>query len=302
MPVRQITKTRRVNFGDPALEYPRISSDRDTAETLLWPELLRLAAGHDIVRPADMAAGRDFWELYAPVARGNAENAHIGAPFVIGQLGQSLDGRIATATGRSHYINGPEAICHLHRLRALVDAVIVGIGTVVADDPQLTARKVEGQDPARVVIDPNGRLPPDARVLAENGCAVFVVQGCERPRPSWVVPITIPPRDGRIDPADIVAALATHGFRRLLVEGGARTLSAFIAAGTLDRLHLSVAPMIIGSGPVGICLPDIDRLDQAFRPRTSVHRLGCDMVYDCVMKPVAVASQQGALEMHGVER
>jgi riboflavin-specific deaminase-like protein len=249
-----------------------------------------------------MEPGRDFWELYAPVARGNAQDGPAIAPFVIGQLGQSLDGRIATATGRSRYINGRESIRHLHRLRALVDAVIVGIGTVVADDPQLTARKVEGRDPARVVIDPNGRLPPDARVLADNGCAVLVVQGCERPRPSWVVPVTIPPRDGRLDPADIVAALATHGFRRLLVEGGARTLSAFIAADMLDRLHLSVAPMIIGSGPVGICLPDIDSLDQAFRPRTSIHRLGVDILYDCAMKPVSAPAQKAALEMDGVER
>ena len=131
----------------------------------MWPQLLEVAEGRRIVHPVDMESGRLFWDLYAPIAAGNDRG-----PFVVAQLGQSLDGRIATASGASRYINCPEAILHLHRLRALVDAVVVGIGTVVADDPQLTVRKAAGRDPARVVIDPNGRLPPDARILAEERC------------------------------------------------------------------------------------------------------------------------------------
>ena len=93
---------------------------------------------------------------------------------MIGQIGQSLDGRIATASGQSHYINGPAAIVHLHRLRALVDAVIVGIGTVTADDPRLTVRRVEGPSPARVVIDPQGDVR-SAKLLAADGCRRVVV-------------------------------------------------------------------------------------------------------------------------------
>ncbi|MDB5393910.1 MAG: bifunctional deaminase-reductase protein [Rhodospirillales bacterium] len=263
----------------------------------MWPELLKLAAGHDIVRPVDTEAGRSFWDLYAPIACGNGRS-----PFVVGQLGQSLDGRIATPTGRSHYINGPESIRHLHCLRALVDAVIVGIGTVVADDPQLTVRKVEGRDPARVVIDPNGRLPPDARILADDGCPVFVVQGCDRPRPSWVTPITVQPREGNLVPAAIVAALADRGFRRLLVEGGAGTVSGFLAARAIDRLHLCIAPIVIGSGPIGITLPPIDELHHAIRPQTSVHRLGMDMLFDCLLEPRAAAFAADSLQLDGVER
>ena len=80
---------------------------------------------------------------------------------VVGQCGQSIDARIATASGHSHYINGAEGLAHLHRLRALVDAVVVGVGTALADDPQLTVRRVAGPNPARVVIDPNGRLAAD---------------------------------------------------------------------------------------------------------------------------------------------
>src|SRR5258707_324222 len=86
--------------------------------------------------------------------------------------------------------------------------------------------------------------------------------------------------DGRIQPADIVAALAERGFKRLLIEGGAKPLSAFLAAGALDRLHLCVAPLVIGAGPIGLDLPPIDRLEEALRPEVSIHRLGVDVLFD----------------------
>ena len=263
----------------------------------MWLELLQLAAGHNIVRMADADAVPEFWDIYAPVAFGNDRS-----PFVVAQLGQSLDGRIATATGCSHYINCPEALLHLHRLRALVDAVIVGIGTVVADDPRLTVRKAAGRNPARVVIDPNGRLPPDARILAEDGCPVFVIQSCDRPRPAWVTPITLPIHDGHIAPADIVAALAARGMRRLLLEGGAGTVSSFLAAGAIDRLHLCIAPIVIGSGPIGISLPPIDQLEHALRPRTTLHRLGQDILYDCEFTPSHAESAARDRLLDSVER
>jgi diaminohydroxyphosphoribosylaminopyrimidine deaminase / 5-amino-6-(5-phosphoribosylamino)uracil reductase len=95
--------------------------------------------------------------IFEPFASGTLQR-----PFVVAQLGQSLDGRIATVTGDSKYINGEAALDHLHAIRAHVDAVVVGIGTVIADDPQLTVRRAEGRNPARVIIDPRGRLPHDA--------------------------------------------------------------------------------------------------------------------------------------------
>jgi riboflavin-specific deaminase-like protein len=246
-------------------------------ESSLWPHLLALAAGREVSAPgADQRAASDFWRLYAPVAEGRAEPA-----YVIGQLGQSLDGRIATPTGRSHYINGPEAIRHLHRLRALVDAVIVGAGTVIADDPQLTVRLVKGPSPARVAIDPSGRLPATARIFTNDGVRRFLVHSTDRNPPAGVTGIALALRAGRFHPPDIVAALASHGLRRLLVEGGAHTLSAFLAAGAIHRLHVCVAPMVIGSGPVGIALPPIDRLEGALRPAVSLHRLGEDVLFDC---------------------
>jgi riboflavin-specific deaminase-like protein len=202
---------------------------------------------------------------------------------VVGQLGQSLDGRIATPTGASHYVNGPEAIVHLHRLRALVDAVVVGVGTALADDPALTVRHVEGPSPCRVVIDPRGRLGSRARLLADDGCRRIVVTG---PDVAPDVPVGVEhvrigaDAGGRLSPAAIVDALAARGLARLLVEGGAFTVSAFLHARRLDRLHVAVAPLIIGSGPAGIVLPAIDRLDEALRPPVRIHPLGADVLWD----------------------
>lgn len=243
-----------------------------------WPSLVDLAAGRVRGAAPDPQAC-PLWRLYAPVAEGLA-----AGPFVIGQLGQSLDGRVATATGKSRYINGPEAIRHLHRLRALVDAVVVGVGTVIADDPQLSVREVEGPCPARVVIDPNFRLPDCARMLGDGASPIYAVQGDERARGPGVEAIVVERSEEGIAPGAIIAALAARGFRRILIEGGAKTVSAFLAAGALHRLHLSIAPIVIGSGPMGVNLPPIDELDAALRPATVTHQLGEDVVFDCVFE------------------
>ena len=240
-----------------------------------WPALMDLASGGP---PANAVLRRHpLWGLYAPIAQG------VGVPaFVVAQLGQSLDGRIATTTGKSRNINGREAIRHLHRLRALVDAVVVGVGTVIADDPQLNVREVAGPCPARVIIDPNFRMPSESRLLSDEAGPVFTIQSRERARPAGVTPILVPARDGWIAPTDIVTALTERGFRRILIEGGASTVSAFLAAGAIHRLHVSIAPMVIGSGPIGINLPAIDELDGALRPPTVAHHMGEDMLFDCI--------------------
>ncbi|MEX2035562.1 MAG: RibD family protein, partial [Xanthobacteraceae bacterium] len=180
------------------------------------------------------------WEaLFGPLRAGRVDGL-----VVVGQIGQSLDGRVATATGHSHYINGPAGLAHLHRLRALVDAVVIGIGTALADDPQLTVRRVSGPQPARVVIDPGGRLPAGARPLAADGVRrlMMVAPGAHPALPADIEIVTLPRCDGQIAPAAILAALAERGFRRILIEGGADTVSRFLAAKCLDRLHVMVAP------------------------------------------------------------
>ena len=104
-----------------------------------------------------------------------------GKCVTIGQLGQSLDGRIATLSGHSHYISGSEGLAHLHRLRAVVDAVVVGANTVRLDDPQLTVRHVDGPNPVRVVIDPRRTLPATARAFAADGISRIVITRADAP-------------------------------------------------------------------------------------------------------------------------
>jgi diaminohydroxyphosphoribosylaminopyrimidine deaminase/5-amino-6-(5-phosphoribosylamino)uracil reductase len=214
--------------------------------------------------------------------------------LVVGQIGQSLDGRAATTTGHSHYINGSEGLDHLHRLRALMDAVVVGVGTALADDPLLTVRRVAGPHPARVVIDPKGRLPSSARVLREDGVRRLVVMAAgpeseannarelaaEGPGPT-VERIVLPAERGHMEPAAILAELARRGLRRILIEGGPATVARFLEARCLDRLHVVVAPIILGGGRSSLDLAPITRCEEALRPRTRTHVLGDEVLFDC---------------------
>jgi diaminohydroxyphosphoribosylaminopyrimidine deaminase/5-amino-6-(5-phosphoribosylamino)uracil reductase len=219
------------------------------------------------------------WEdLFGPLRAGRVDDI-----MVVGQLGQSLDGRVATPTGHSRYINGPSGLAHLHRLRALADAVVIGIGTALADDPQLTVRRVSGPHPVRVVIDPRGRLPGSARLLANDGVRriILTTSGVRPPLPEGVEIVRLPKSGGQIAPSAILAALAEHGLRRILIEGGSDTVSRFLAAGCLDRLHVVVAPIVLGSGRVGLSLQPIERADQALRVPIHVHRLDDEVLFDC---------------------
>lgn len=209
----------------------------------------------------------------------------MGQPCVVAQLGQSLDGRIATPTGESRWINGEEAIVHVHRIRAHVDAVVVGVGTAIADDPMLTVRHVRGRNPARVVIDPRGRLPPTARLLTDDGSRRIVIRtadGTMPDGPDGVEVITMADHGLTLPPSAIVQLLFERGLRRILVEGGAWTVSQFINANAVDRLHVMVAPMLIGSGKAGLALRPIAKLTEARRPETRVFPLpGGDVLFDC---------------------
>ena len=111
-----------------------------------------------------------------------------GSDWVVAQIGQSLDGRVATVTGHSHYVNGAPALRHLHELRAMADAEVVGVGTVIADDPQLTVRLVAGENPVRVVIDPRGRAPVQARCFAPDGVRRLVLRAQARAETDTAAP------------------------------------------------------------------------------------------------------------------
>lgn len=199
-------------------------------------------------------------------------------PVVVGQLGQTLDGRIATITGHSHYVNGPLALDHLHRLRALADAVVIGAGTAADDDPSLTTRRVEGANPVRVVIDPSGRVPATAKVF-RDGIAPTLVCGPARPGAESLAPPDGAPPSAPLS-RSLLAALAARGLDVVLVEGGARTVSRFLEDGCLDRLHLLVAPTLLGSGRPGIVLPEVATMAGARRFESRRYALGDDTLFD----------------------
>jgi riboflavin-specific deaminase-like protein len=205
---------------------------------------------------------------------------------IVGQVGQSLDGRIATESGDSHYINKKAGLEHLHRLRSLVDAVLVGVSTAITDDPQLTVRRVEGPNPARVVLDPKGRLPAMAKLLKEDDvpCIILTAEGTNYTASNRAKVAALPSTDGQIAPAAIRAALVNCGFRRVLVEGGADTLSRFLAAGCLDRLHVVVAPIIFGSGRASFTLSPIARVAEATPVTMRAFPLGEEVLLDCDLR------------------
>jgi diaminohydroxyphosphoribosylaminopyrimidine deaminase / 5-amino-6-(5-phosphoribosylamino)uracil reductase len=219
---------------------------------------------------------RDVVELYLPI--------QLRPDLVIAQLGQSLDGRIATESGHSHYITGDADIRRLHRVRALVDAVIIGAGTVAADNPRLTVRLVEGENPVRVVLDPDARLAADRHVFSDGAARTLVVRRApDGDAASSLLSdiLTVPVNgEGKFEPVNVLEALRNEGYRRVLVEGGGITVSRFLRAGAVDRLHVTVAPLLIGSGRPALTLEPIHRLDEALRPRCRHFHLGEDILFD----------------------
>lgn len=269
----------------------------------------RPGAGWCIQGPVSARCAALF-DLYKPLV--DARSAGAARPWVVAQMGQSLDGFVATATGDSYYVNGAHSLVHLHRLRALCDAVLVGAGTVAIDNPQLTTRRVSGPHPVRVLLDPAARLDGRARALhdgqaptlwvcdARHADAARVRLGAS---PAEVLPVDglidehgtgvcADTRHGGLDPdsdrsarpawrvSRVLDALAARGLRVLFVEGGGVTVSHFFAAGALQRLHLSVAPVLVGNGRRGLRVPAHDVMAECPRPPARMVVLGDDMLWD----------------------
>jgi diaminohydroxyphosphoribosylaminopyrimidine deaminase/5-amino-6-(5-phosphoribosylamino)uracil reductase len=262
------TKLRTVAAGDPAA-------------ALAW----RPGFGWESVWPAD-AVGRALIDLYLPICSATTEG-----PVIIGHLGQSLDGFIATHAGESRWVTGPENILHAHRLRALCEAVVVGAGTVAADDPQLTTRLVAGPNPMRVILDPARRLGAHHRVFHDDSaetlyvCARSLVGADER-RFGGATIVGLDDGDGgpsgagNLDVRELVRLLRARGCTRIFVEGGGVTVSMFLESDLLDRLHMAIAPLLIGDGRPAIRLAPRALLGDCHRPRYRVFRMGADVLFD----------------------
>jgi diaminohydroxyphosphoribosylaminopyrimidine deaminase/5-amino-6-(5-phosphoribosylamino)uracil reductase len=233
-------------------------------------------------------------ELYAPLCA-----AHAGRPLTIAHLGQSLDGYIATASGDSYYVTGPDNVRHLHRLRALSAAVIVGAGTVARDDPLLTVRHVSGPNPVRVVLDPSARLDASRRVFTDAAAETLVVHaaGLDAPAPGNAKILRVPVDGAGLKLDVLLERLHERDLASVFVEGGGSTVSRFLEARLLDRLHVAIAPLLTGRGRPGLTLPARERIAECLRPAHRVFTMGGDVLFDCDLRSVspAVSEPSGSL-------
>jgi diaminohydroxyphosphoribosylaminopyrimidine deaminase / 5-amino-6-(5-phosphoribosylamino)uracil reductase len=267
---------RSITFGLDQHAELRPTKPEDPDAVLSWSPG---AGWRSLLAPGD--ARTELLNLYLPIC-----SATSSRPMTIGHLGQSLDGFIATPSGDSQFVTGDDNIVHLHRMRALSDAVVVGAGTVATDDPQLTVRHVPGPNPLRVVFDPGKGLAPTYRVFTDDtGPTLYI---CSRTLvgmgesylgSATIVGVDCDDASGGVSEA--LRLLHARGCSRIFVEGGGVTVSAFLQANLLDRLQIAIAPVIIGDGRPAIRLAPHARLSDCRRPRYRVFRMGGDVLFDC---------------------
>ncbi len=210
-----------------------------------------------------------------------------GLPFVLLKLAQTLDGRIATRNGHSQWITGETARERVHLLRSRADAVLVGIDTVLADDPRLTVRHVEGRQPRRIVLDSRARTPLDARILnGEAPATICVTDAAPADRVDGlkqagaeVLVLEGGGEGGAVPVGPLKSALGSAGIVTLMVEGGSRVAASFLRESAVDRIACFVAPRILGTGIPSITGLELDDLSRTIDLRdTRVERLGDDFL------------------------
>lgn len=174
-----------------------------------------------------------------------------GRPFVQLKLAESLDGKIATRIGDAKWISGADSRTEVHRLRRRFAAILVGVGTVIADDPRLTVRHVGGKDPLRIVLDGRGRVPLDAQMFSAEGRTIVVTAMMAREKEEALISLgaevwRLPEKESNIDLSAFLQSLADEKIDSLLVEGGGETAAAFLEADLVDKVAFFVAPILIG--------------------------------------------------------
>jgi GTP cyclohydrolase II len=266
------------NEGYLATKRARMGHDSPGADA--WSQLL---AG---VVPSATSTEDD-----AELVRRYAGLAAHGTRSCTAQMAQSLDGYVATRSGDGAALSGPEDHRHLHRLRALADAVVLGAQTVTADDPQLTVREVEGAHPVRVILDPHARIPRRSRLLTEAVApTVWLIgedanldRGADAGEVgSHVEVVRLGVED--FEPRRILDLLAERGWPRVLIEGGGRTVSRFLEAGCVDRLFLTSVPVLLGEGVRGIQLEGVEAMRDVARHPTRRFLLGEDVCTELILR------------------
>lgn len=213
-----------------------------------------------------------------------------GIPFITLKYAQSIDGRIATATGHSHWISSPASLKYVHKLRSIHDGILVGIGTVMNDNPDLTVRMVKGRSPLRIIIDQHLKIPLEATVLKNQDTAKTVIattvkadsQKASRLMQMGIEILTVDSvKDNRVDLQNLLAELGKLGITSVLIEGGASIITSVLRNRMADRLVIIIAPKIIGRGIEAVGNLNIARIDDAYRlSYRKIVRKGDDIIID----------------------
>lgn len=214
-----------------------------------------------------------------------------GLPHVLYKTAMTLDGAIATITGHSRWVTGEEARRQVHRLRSRSDAVMVGVDTIIVDNPKLTVRHVKGRDPLRVVVDTRLRTPESVAVLSGSQAKKTIIATCEtnprvhrRYQAQGATVLVCDECEGRVSMPDLLSKLAEMGVRTVLLEGGSRLAGQMLESGLIDEFMLFYAPKIIGNdGFSSFSLQGITTMDQAFKLRIlDVGMVGRDVLVHAV--------------------
>ncbi|MFJ6572644.1 RibD family protein [Streptomyces sp. NPDC091292] len=268
-----------------AASDPAALTAADAWERLLGIRSLAGAEAAGLVRGTD---GVHRWDRDATHEAGVLARRYLplclaGPHTTFAQLGQSIDGFIATRTGDADYVTGAEDRLHLHRLRALADAVVVGAGTATADDPRLTVRACAGSHPVRVVLDPRGRVPQGLQVFTDGAAPTLWLVGAGHEPGGRVAAgvevVSLPDADA-FAPHRLVRTLARRGLGRVLVEGGGVTVSRFLHEKVLNRLYVTVAPVLLGDGVPGLRFTGEAVMRDALRPPVRRFTLGEDTLFE----------------------
>ncbi|MFJ4877435.1 bifunctional diaminohydroxyphosphoribosylaminopyrimidine deaminase/5-amino-6-(5-phosphoribosylamino)uracil reductase RibD [Streptomyces sp. NPDC088745] len=225
----------------------------------------RATGGADTLRAAGIAVTQGLLE--AEAAAGNAAwltSVRLGRPYVLWKYASTLDGRVAAADGTSRWISSAASRADVHRLRAEADAVVVGSGTLRADDPHLAVRGIDGAvQPLRVVLDTNATITPAARVLDDAApTLIAVAEDAETGLPGV---LRLPRAATGLDVNALLAELYARDVRSVLLEGGPTLAGAFVAAGAVDKVVGYLAPVLLGAGPAALADAGISTLADALR-------------------------------------
>lgn len=225
-----------------------------------------------------------------------------GLPFVVAKFAASLDGKIAATSGDSRWVSGPQTLAWSHELRTRIDAIAVGVNTVLVDDPQLTARpnnQRSERQPLRIIVDSRGRTPPKANALRCD--ARTLVATTDASTPEWRaaieatgarVEVLQADADGRVDLLALLRLLGRWEVLTLLIEGGGVLLGSFFDQRLVDKVHAVVAPMIIGgtSAPTAVAGRGAQRMADALRLHdVAIDRLGEDVLVTGYVTPTGQA-------------